>query len=97
MAERKHKRETTIELDPEEMGYILEPTQIELGSGYTLSVDYDENDKPVINIKTYGQVDLDKLRKEIQHTFPNAKIRQINQNQSQTITVVKKRKRKSKK
>jgi hypothetical protein len=39
MAERKHKRgsEEVSELD-EDAGILLEPTQIELGSGYTLAV-----------------------------------------------------------
>lgn len=95
MAERKHKRETEeIETDEEETSFILEPTQLEIGSGYTLSVNYDENEKPIINIKTYGQVDVMKLRREIEKLFPNAQINQLNQGHS--ITVVKKRKGKSK-
>ncbi|MDH5482217.1 MAG: hypothetical protein OEY22_04990 [Candidatus Bathyarchaeota archaeon] len=94
MAERKSKRETEnpVELDSEEIGFILEPTQIEVGSGYTLSVNYDENEKPVIDVKTYGEVDVQKLRREIERIFPNAKIRQLNQTRS--VTIVKKRKRK---
>jgi len=80
MAERKHKRgsEDIAELD-EDAGILLEPTQIELGSGYTLSVSYDENQKPIVDIKTYGQVDLALLRKEIEGVFPNARIRQKEQ------------------
>jgi len=91
MAERKHKREG-VELDMEESGFVLEPAQVELGSGYTLSVNYDENENPIVNIRTYGQVDIAKLRKEIEKIFPNAQIKQLNQPHS--ITVVKKRKRK---
>jgi hypothetical protein len=95
MAERKHKRETdTTEIDTEETGFILEPTQLEIGSGYTLSVNYDENEKPIINIKTYGQVDVIKLQKEITKLFPNAQINQLNQGHA--ITIVKKRKGKNK-
>jgi len=96
MAERKHKRESEgiIEIDTEESGFILEPTQVEIGSGYTVSVNYDENEKPIIDVKTYGEVDISKLRKEIEHIFPNAQIRQLNQKQS--ITIAKKRKRKHK-
>jgi hypothetical protein len=94
MAERKHKRETEdIETD-EGTGFVLEPTQLEIGSGYTLSVNYDENEKPIINIKTYGQVDISKLRREIEKIFPNAQINQLNQ--SHSITVIKKRKGKRK-
>ncbi|MFZ0965228.1 MAG: hypothetical protein WAN82_01195 [Candidatus Bathyarchaeia archaeon] len=94
MAEKKHKRESEslIELDSEELGFVLEPTQVEVGSGYTVSVSYDENEKPIIDVKTYGEVDIAKLRKEIERIFPNAQIRQLNQTQS--VTIVKKRKRK---
>jgi len=75
MAERKHKRgsEGIAELD-EDVSVVLEPAQIELGSGYTLAVSYDENERPVVDIKTYGQVDFERLRKEIEGVFPNAHI-----------------------
>ena len=94
MAEKKHKRESEslIELDSEELGFVLEPTQVEVGSGYTVSVSYDENEKPIIDVKTYGEVDIPKLRKEIERIFPYAQIRQLDQTQS--VTIVKKRKRK---
>jgi hypothetical protein len=93
MAERKHKRgsEDIAELD-EDVSMSLEPEQIELGSGYTLAVRYDENERPLVDIKTYGQVDLARLRREIEGVFPNAQIRQ--KNQSQTVIVAKKNKRK---
>jgi hypothetical protein len=94
MAEKKHKREPSsfIELDTEELGFVLEPTQIEIGSGYTVSVSYDEDEKQIIDVKTYGEVNTAKLRKDIKKMFPNAQIRQLNQ--TQTVTIVKKRKRK---
>jgi len=94
MSERKHKRESEgfIELDSEESGFVLEPTQVEVGSGYTVSVSYDKNEKPIVDVKTYGEVDIAKLRREIERIFPNAQIRQLNQTQS--VTIVKKRKRK---
>lgn len=94
MPERKHKheRESFVELDSEELGFVLEPTKIEVGSGYTISVSYDENEKPVVDVKTYGEVDFIKLRREIERAFPNAQIRQLNQ--ARSVTIVKKRKRK---
>jgi len=93
MAERKHKRgsEGIAELD-EDASVVLEPAQIELGSGYTLAVSYDENERPVVDIKTYGQVDFERLRREIEGVFPNAHIRQ--KGQQQTVTIAKKNKRK---
>jgi hypothetical protein len=96
MAERKQKRESegTIETEAEETGFVLEPTRIELGSGYTISVSYDENEKPIIDVKTYGQVDIPKLQRDIQRMFPDARIRKVDQTGS--VTIVKKRKRKQK-
>jgi hypothetical protein len=94
MAERKQKRESetpTAEAEHEETAFELEPTQIELGSGYTFSVDYDENNKPIIDIRTYGQVDMAKIREEIQQLFPNAQIHHLNQTPS--VTIVKKHKK----
>jgi len=96
MAERKNKRESESlnELASEETGFILEPTHVEIGSGYTVSVNYDENEKPIVDVKIYGEVDIAKLRREIGRLFPNAQIRQLNQTQS--VTIVKKcKKRKS--
>jgi hypothetical protein len=93
MPERKHKRdsESLIELDSEELGFVLEPTQIEVGSGYTISVSYDENQRPVVDVKTYGEVDFTKLRRVIERAFPNAQIRQLNQTRS--VKIVRKRKK----
>ena len=93
MPDRKHKRETEslIELDSEELGFVLEPTRIEVGSGYMLSVSYDENEKQTVDIKTYGEVDIAKIRRQIEQAFPEAKIRQLNQTRS--VTIVKKRRR----
>lgn len=86
MAERKSKRETeTIELDSEEGCFVLEPMKIEIGSGYTVALSYDEHDKPIVDIKTYGQVDLAQLRREIERIFPDAEIRKFNQPQSVTV------------
>jgi hypothetical protein len=93
LAERKAKRDLEVaEVDHEECGFIIEPKQVEVGSGYTISVDYDENEKQIINVKTYGEVDVKKIRKEIERVFPNAHIRQLNQVHS--VAVVKKRKKK---
>jgi hypothetical protein len=94
MSERRHKRgsEGDFELEAEETGFALEPAKIEVGSGYALAVSYDENDNPIIDIKTYGQVDLAKVRREIEETFPNAQIRRLNQTQS--VMVAKKQKKK---
>jgi len=92
MTDRKHKHESSnlTKINTEEIGFILEPTKIELGSGYALSVSYDEDENPIIDIKTYGEVDIEKLRKDIARIYPNAQIRQ--QTQTPTTTIVKKHK-----
>lgn len=95
MPRRKNKveQESSVELDTEEVGFVLEPTQVEVGSGYTISVNYDENEKPVVDVKTYGEVDTAKIRRKIRQVFPNAQVRRLNQTRS--VTIVKKRRRKS--
>lgn len=93
LAERKPKKEASIvEVEPEEPSFILEPTQVEIGSGYTISINYDEHEKPIVNVKTYGKVDFTQIRKEIERLFPDARIRQILP--AQTIAIVKKGKKK---
>jgi len=98
MSERKHKRETEeiIELGTEETGFLLEPAHVELGSGYTLAIDYDENDKPVIDVKTYGEVNMTHVRREISKIFPDARIRQLAQTNVVTLARKTKKKRKIK-
>ncbi|MEM0007706.1 MAG: hypothetical protein QXR89_05525 [Candidatus Bathyarchaeia archaeon] len=97
MAERRHKREpaSSVKLDlAEDLGFILEPAKIEIGSGYAVSLSYDEEGNPVVDVKTYGDVDLSKIRRDIERLYPNAQIRQLNQ--EPTVTVVRKRKDKRK-
>ncbi|MEM1551611.1 MAG: hypothetical protein QXH03_02940 [Candidatus Bathyarchaeia archaeon] len=97
MAEKRHKREAAspVKLDlAEDLGFILEPAKIEIGSGYAVSLSYDEEGNPVVDVKTYGDVDLSKIRRDIERLYPNAQIRQLNQ--EPTVTVVRKRKDKRK-
>lgn len=94
MAERKGKRGSEIleEVDVEECSFLMEPAKVEIGSGYTLQVSYDEDEKPVVDVKTYGQVNLAKLRKDIQKAYPDAHIRRLNEHQ--TITIIRPRAKK---
>jgi len=52
----------------------LEPTKGEGGSGYSMSITYDEKGKPVVKVETYGDVDVAELRRDIQQRYPGAKI-----------------------
>lgn len=77
--------------------FIVEPTNVEIGSGYTVAVSYDEEDVQIIDIKTFGQVDMAQLRRDIARHFPNAEIRRLNQTPSVTIVKAEKRKTRKKK
>jgi len=45
------------------------------GSGYSISVVYGPDGKPIVNVETYGDVDKEALRREIERQYPNAEIR----------------------
>jgi len=55
----------------------LKPTKSEGGSGYSMSVTYDEKGKPVVKVQTYGEVDIAELQRDIQQRYPGAKIEGI--------------------
>ncbi|MGQ9539220.1 MAG: hypothetical protein ACUVTE_06560 [Candidatus Bathycorpusculaceae bacterium] len=96
MSEKKHKRETTSPAQlslPEDWEFVLEPAKIEIGSGYSVSLSYDEDGNPIVGVKTYGAVDSAKIRREIERVYPNAQIRNLNE---PTVTVVRKNMRKGK-
>lgn len=97
MSDKKHRRETQshIELTPvENWGFILEPAKVEIGSGYAISLSHDEEGRLVVDVKTYGNVDLAKIRSDIERLYPNAKIRHMNE--EPTVTIVRKGGRKRK-
>jgi len=75
MAERKNKGASENVHELHKVGILHGPMGPELGSGYTLAVHCDENERPVVDIKTYGQVDVARLRREIGRFFPNVQIR----------------------
>lgn len=45
-----------------------------ISSGYSISVTYGPDGRPIVKVETYGDVDKEKLRKEIERTYPGAKI-----------------------
>ncbi|MEM0357244.1 MAG: hypothetical protein QXL77_02565 [Candidatus Bathyarchaeia archaeon] len=100
MSEKKYKRETSSHLElslPDDWGFVLEPAKVEIGSGYTISLTYDEEGNPIVDVKTYGEVDSAKIRRDIERLYPNAQIRHINEEPTVTIIEKSRRKRKSKK
>ncbi len=43
-------------------------------SGYSITVTYDDSGRPVVHVETYGEVDEDALRREIEERYPGARI-----------------------
>lgn len=74
MPERKRKRRffDLFGFGDEDFLFGGEPT--EGGSGYSMSVTYDATGKPVVQVKTYGDVDTAELRRDIEQRYPGAKI-----------------------
>jgi CYTH domain-containing protein len=83
--ERKPTVANSVWLNTAEEKLELKPNQIEVGSGYTVRINRDENDVPVLDITTYGEVDTDKLRRELQRAFPEIHIRRISPTTSGTV------------
>lgn len=78
MSKRKRKRNFFDFSDFFNFGFdeegLLGKESFEGGSGYSISVTYDEKGKPVVKVKTYGDVDATELRRDIERQYPGAKI-----------------------
>ena len=46
-----------------------------VSTGYSISVVYGPDGKPIVNVETYGNIDKNALRREIERLYPGAKIR----------------------
>lgn len=90
MINRKTKRSgaNPVEATMTEHPFFLEPAQVEIGSGYTVKINYDENDGAVLDIKTYGQVDTRWLRHELKRTFPKIHVHRLRQATPGTVLKV---------
>jgi hypothetical protein len=99
MSDRKNKRASisAAETLSGETPFVIEAANVEIGSGYTLAVSYDESNRPIVDIKTIGQVDIAQLRRNISRTFPNAQIRKLCRADSVTIVRASAKKKKHKK
>lgn len=75
MSAKKRKREGIFDL----FNFNLEDSLVrrelaEEGSGYSISMTYDGTGKPVVQVETHGDIDREKLRREIEAQYPGAKI-----------------------
>jgi len=75
MPKEKRKREFFDLFGFDEEGFLFEPKSFSGGgSGYSISVAYDEKGKSVVKVQTHGDVDMAELRRDIEQRYPGAKI-----------------------
>jgi hypothetical protein len=81
LPERKPKRKTPFNIFGFDENFRSFENEFETakgkggGSGYSISVSYDEKGKPVVKVQTYGQVDAAELRQDILKRYPGATIK----------------------
>jgi hypothetical protein len=63
--------------DVDEEGFIveIEPETLEIGNAYSISLNYNNEGTPQIYVKTYGDIDIAKLKQMIKERYPNAQLR----------------------
>jgi hypothetical protein len=74
MPERKRKRPFFDLFGFGEDDFLFGGKATQGGSGYSISVTYDAKNKPVVHVKTHGDVDTTELRRDIEQRYPGAKI-----------------------
>jgi len=74
LSERKRKRKPFDIFAFDEEDLLLGNKAVGGGSGYSMSVTYDEKGKPVVKVQTYGDFDAAELRREIEQKYPGARI-----------------------
>jgi len=97
MAERKHRKNPLdfLDLEEPEPFILTAPEPVKIASGYSISVKYDKNGRPLIFVKKYGNVDTKGLRRQIERNYPGATIQGLEK--PQLIEVKDSQKRKPKK
>jgi hypothetical protein len=74
LSERRRKRSIFDLFDFSEEDFLFRHEPLEGESGYSISVTYDSEGKPVVRVKTSGNVDVAELRKDIEERYPGARI-----------------------
>jgi hypothetical protein len=74
MKEKRKKRRGIFDLFGFNEDSFFEPELTEGGSGYSMTVTYDESGRPIVKVETRGKVDTAKLRRELIEQYPGAKI-----------------------
>lgn len=97
MEDRQQKKNSPnlADIDEPERFLLTDPEPIEIASGYSISVKYDKDGRPLIYVKKYGDVDTRGLRREIERSYPGAHIQGLEK--PQTIEIDEEKKRKTRK
>ncbi len=74
MSKRKRKKRFFDLFGFDEKDFLLGERTGGSGSGYSMSVSYDDAGKPVVQVRTHGDVDVAELRKDIEQRYPGARI-----------------------
>ena len=72
MSKRKKPFSNLFGFDEKDFLFGREP--VEGSSGYSISVTYGESGKPVVQVKTHGNVDVAELRRDIEQRYLGARI-----------------------
>lgn len=94
MSRRKRKRRFFDLFNFDEEDFLFGREPIEGGSGYSVSVTYDEGGRPVVRVETHGDADVTELRKDIEQRYPRARIEGLEKQQLIRIVDEKEDKRK---
>ncbi len=83
MEERKQRKSIPdLDLDEPERFILTEPEPVEIASGYSISIKYDKDGRPLIYVKRYGDIDTKGLRREIERNYPGADIQGLEKSPS---------------
>ena len=74
MPEKKKKRGFFDIFDFSEEDFLFDDSSQSSGSGYSISVTYDEHGKPVVRVKTHGNVNVSELKRDLEERYPDARI-----------------------
>lgn len=75
MPERKRKKRGIVDLfDFGKEDFLLGQEPTKGGSGYSISVTYDADGKPLAKVETRGDVNVTELRRDMEQRYPGARI-----------------------
>jgi len=79
MPEKRKKKGFFDMFDSEDEDFLFDDSFQSGGSGYSISVTYDERGKRVVQVKIHGDVDVSELRKDLEERYPGARIERLNE------------------